>query len=223
MVRVTKDPEERKSEIMDIAWKLFNERGYEQTSVNEIIENAGIAKGTFYYYFKSKEEILDAVIKKGIEEEARGLTRIVEETGLNAIEKFKKILYEKEKMHSEHQNILDYLHKKENIVLHQKALVQSIKTNAPVIAEIIKQGIAEKYFKTDYPLEVTEFLLIGMSFLFDRSIFTWSKEEFITRINALQDLMEATLRTEKGCFSFLSHMADGMYAHHTMQEETEER
>ena len=47
MARIVKDPEERKTEIMDAALALFGSKGFEQTSVNEIIEKVGVAKGTF--------------------------------------------------------------------------------------------------------------------------------------------------------------------------------
>ena len=49
----------RKDELLDIAYKMFIAKGYDNTSVDEIIKEAGIAKGTFYYYFTTKEEMLD--------------------------------------------------------------------------------------------------------------------------------------------------------------------
>ena len=58
-MRISKDYDVRKNEILDMAQKLFFEMGYEQTSVSNIIDAVGVAKGTFYYYFKSKEELLE--------------------------------------------------------------------------------------------------------------------------------------------------------------------
>lgn len=60
--------EKRKQELLQIAYRLFLTKGYEETSVDEIIEEAKIAKGTFYYHFKSKEELLEALINKMITE-----------------------------------------------------------------------------------------------------------------------------------------------------------
>ena len=65
-----KKGEKRKGELLQIAYRLFLSQGYENTSVDEIIEAAGIAKGTFYYYFQSKEQMLEAVIGMMIEAEA---------------------------------------------------------------------------------------------------------------------------------------------------------
>lgn len=56
--------EKRKQELLQIAYRLFLSKGYEETSIDEIIEEAQIAKGTFYYHFKSKEALLEALINK---------------------------------------------------------------------------------------------------------------------------------------------------------------
>ena len=57
-----KKGERRKQELLGIAYRLFLSRGYENTSVDDIIDEAGIAKGTYYYYFESKEQTLEKVI-----------------------------------------------------------------------------------------------------------------------------------------------------------------
>ena len=75
-MRVVKEAEERKNEILDVAERLFISRGFDRTSTNDILEEVGIARGTLYYHFKSKEEILDALItremKRKFEEELIG-------------------------------------------------------------------------------------------------------------------------------------------------------
>jgi AcrR family transcriptional regulator len=53
IMRVTKDPEIRRKELMDAAEKLFLEHGYEETAVSDIVKKTGVAQGTFYYYFKN--------------------------------------------------------------------------------------------------------------------------------------------------------------------------
>ena len=63
-MRVVKDAEERRNEILDVAEVLFGTKGFEQTSTNDILEKVGIARGTLYYHFKSKEDILDAMIER---------------------------------------------------------------------------------------------------------------------------------------------------------------
>ena len=50
-----------KEEIKDAAWELFYEKGYEETTVNDIIKKANTSKGGFYYYFKAKDELLNSL------------------------------------------------------------------------------------------------------------------------------------------------------------------
>ncbi|MBP2643092.1 MAG: TetR family transcriptional regulator [Firmicutes bacterium] len=211
MARVLKEPEERKNEIMDAAQNLFESKGYEETSVNDIIQKVGIAKGTFYYYFKSKEEIMDAVVDREMDIQLQHIMKIIDDKSCNALIKLKNIIRDNVKRYSRRIELLGYLHKKENIVMHQKSLVQSVKKFAPVLSKIIQQGIDEKLFNTRYPLEVTEFLLVGMNFMFDPSIFSWSNEEYATRMEAFAEVLENTLIVQKGEFSFLNLLANQMY------------
>jgi AcrR family transcriptional regulator len=51
----------RRERIIGAAWKLFREKGFAETTINDIINEAGISKGTFYYYFRSKDDLLDTL------------------------------------------------------------------------------------------------------------------------------------------------------------------
>ncbi|MDF2532153.1 MAG: TetR family transcriptional regulator [Clostridia bacterium] len=63
-MRITKEYDERRNEILDTAEKLFHAKGYEKCTVNDILKEISIAKGTFYHYFRSKEEVLDAIVSR---------------------------------------------------------------------------------------------------------------------------------------------------------------
>lgn len=63
-MRIVKEAEERRNEILDAADELFGRKGFDGTSTNDILEKVGIARGTLYYHFKSKEDILDALIQR---------------------------------------------------------------------------------------------------------------------------------------------------------------
>ena len=63
-MRTVKTAEERKNEILDVAEELFAEKGYDNASTNDIIARIGIARGTLYHHFGSKEEILDAIVDR---------------------------------------------------------------------------------------------------------------------------------------------------------------
>ena len=63
-MRIVKEAEERKEEILDVAERFFATKGFDNTSTNDILKEVGIARGTLYYHFKSKEDILDGVIER---------------------------------------------------------------------------------------------------------------------------------------------------------------
>ena len=62
-MRVVKEANVRRSEILDAAELLFGTKGFDCTSTTDILNEVGIARGTLYYHFKSKEDILDAITK----------------------------------------------------------------------------------------------------------------------------------------------------------------
>ncbi len=78
-MKTVKEGEVRKREILMVARELFVTKGYEQTSVNDILKIVDIAKGTFYYYFASKEAVLAAIILDIVEEGAKRAERILKD------------------------------------------------------------------------------------------------------------------------------------------------
>jgi len=62
IARINKEPEARRAELLDVARQLFSSVGYEKTMIVDITKKAGVAKGTFYYYFPTKEAVLEAIL-----------------------------------------------------------------------------------------------------------------------------------------------------------------
>jgi AcrR family transcriptional regulator len=73
-MRITKDRETRKAELVDASTKLFLQKGYDNTMVSDIVKSVGVAQGTFYYYFETKEDVLDAALERMLRE---GVDRVV--------------------------------------------------------------------------------------------------------------------------------------------------
>lgn len=90
-MRLMKEAEERKKEILDIAEQLFIEKGFDNTSTNDILREIGIARGTLYYYFKSKEEILDAVIDRITNQLVEKSKEIFDQKELSVFQRFTMI------------------------------------------------------------------------------------------------------------------------------------
>src|SRR5690625_6774109 len=96
IMRISKTPEERKTEILDAAEHLFTTKGYSETTVNDILKIVGVAKGTFYYYFPSKEEVMHAIVERFIDVEVQRAEAIASNTSLKAPDKIFQIMRSEE-------------------------------------------------------------------------------------------------------------------------------
>ncbi len=187
-MRVIKESKERKNEILDIVEHLFNEKGYAKTTVDDILKESGIAKGTLYYHFKSKEDILSAMIERQIERRKQSIRQIAEDKTISAAEKLFQVIT----LLSKSGTLADGLHEKENSELHQKSFTRSLMRFAPIMTDIIEQGIKSGEFSTPYPRESVE-LLFCASQLHDPGVFVWTKEERRRKVEAFFWILELTL------------------------------
>lgn len=200
-MRIIKNPEERKTEILDTAEQLFAIKGYSQTTIMDILNEIGIAKGTFYHYFKSKEEVVDAIILRLVSADVAAAKVIADDDELPAIVKLFSILNLQKPQHGGgKEKMLEQFHQPGNAEVHQKSLVQSIRYMAPVLAQVVEQGVEEKVMTTDYPQEIIEFLLASGQLMFDQGLFHWDTEEAERRGKAFIGMMEAALGAQKGSF-----------------------
>lgn len=200
---ISKEAEERRNEILDKAMMLFVTKGYEKTTINNILQEVGIAKGTFYYYFKSKEEVLDAIIMRVVDEGVRRAELVADDPNLSVYEKAFAIIMAQKHEEGPQEDLLEELHEAENAQMHQKSLVQMILKLTPIMTKVIEQGINEGLFQTDYPKEAVEFILTAPSFLFDRGLFQWTEEEFKVKVEAFVDMIERILGAKKGSFDYM--------------------
>lgn len=202
-MRVSKSPEERKKEILDVAEELFTTKGYAETTINDILQKIGIAKGTFYYYFKSKEDVMDAIVDRFIEIGVRAAENIAQDSTLKAPEKIFQIIMAQNPDDSGKGKMIEELHRVNNAEMHQKSLVETILKLTPILTKVIEQGIDEGTFNTPYPKETVEVLLVSSGFLFDEGIFQWEASELMQKAIAFTYILETTLGAEAGSFSYL--------------------
>ncbi|KQO17385.1 TetR/AcrR family transcriptional regulator [Paenibacillus sp. Leaf72] len=206
-MRILKDPEERKNEILDTAEMLFYTKGYNKTTINDILQEIGIAKGTFYYYFKSKEEVMDAIIMRIVAADVAAARGIASNPELPTLVKLFQILMAQKPKHGDRkEQLLEQFHQVGNAEMHQKSLVQTIIHLTPVLTAVIEQGIEEHIFQTEFPQETVEFLIVSSTFLFDEGLFEWQPAEIIQKAKAFIHVMETTLGAKKGSFDFIYEM-----------------
>ena len=196
--------ETRKNEILDIAKRLFMERGYEQTTINDILSISGIAKGSLYYHYKSKEDVLDGVLQRMTGQIAAAAKAIADDPAMTAHEKMLRVIPSVSISESPDERILRDLHIPANALLHQKSIVQTIRAVAPILAGVVEQGIKEGFYRTQYPLETVEILLVASQFIFDEGVFQWTPDEMAARMTAFIRMTETVLGAEEGSFKFLA-------------------
>lgn len=210
MARITKAPEERRSELIATARKLFFTKGYEQTSVSDIVKTVGVAQGTFYYYFESKKDVLDAIIVDLINEQESILKEIVTDNTLSAIPKWNKAISLINNWKSDIKGELIELAKitklQEMISLRGKYRVLTREKISKNFALIIYQGIEEGVFATDYPEETADFVIaIGKSIKGVLTDILLNPDEYDNAIdlarrkfNAIQEATERVLGSKPG-------------------------
>lgn len=166
-MRVVKEAKERRNEILDVAERLFGTKGFDHTSTNDILDEVGIARGTLYYHFKSKEDILDAVINRITEQlimKAKSIAHQKEVPVLKRLTLAVSALNVEGPLGSE---IMEQVHKPQNALLHQKMQESLLSGVNPLVTELIEEAIEQGICQTDYPADVVEMTLLYSNTAFD--------------------------------------------------------
>jgi AcrR family transcriptional regulator len=162
MARVVKEEEyaTKRNEIVSVAQRLVYTKGYEQISIQDILNELQISKGAFYHYFDSKQALLEALIDR-IQEEAEPLiVPIVTNPELPALEKLHRFFDTTARWKTARKEYLLSLMKvwyaDENILIRTKTHVRIIKHFSVMLADIIRQGVAEGVMTTSFPDQVAD-------------------------------------------------------------------
>jgi|GEM_PF-97087 len=201
IARIVKKPENRRKEIIQAARKLFMTQDYDKTSMQDIINYLGIAKGTIYHYFSSKEALLQAVIEDVVDDTIEQMNLVLQASG-TALEKIKRLV-QLGNVQSSHEKIIDSLHRDEYDSMHTRLLVAMLLKQVPLYAQLIEQGCQEGVFETKYPLQAAEFILFAVQFLTDKGIHAWSQEDISQRMKAFPRFVEQILQASENSFDFL--------------------
>lgn len=187
-----KYPEETINQILTVALNLFIQKGYEQTSIQDIInELGGLTKGAIYHHFKSKEEILEAVtghLFKGADEMLSGVR---DDNSLNGLEKLRKI--SRVSLDNPAQDELASV--APNLLRNPKILAAQIENivdkAVPVyIQPIIEQGMRDGSIRTDYPRELSEVLMILTNIWLNPSVIQASPEMMLRKLRFFDEILK---------------------------------
>lgn len=196
-MRIVKEAAERRKEILDVAERLFCTNGYDDTSTNDILAEIGIARGTLYYHFKNKEDILDAMIDRVLDEVIRKAGAIALNESAPVLERLTQTVLAANVDTKTGDMILEQVHKPQNALMHAKMQEKLLSQLIPLFVKIIEDGISQNLMQTDYPEDTIQMLLLYSNTVFDDSI-EYSAEVKKRKVLAFISNAELMLHMEKG-------------------------
>ena len=187
-----KHPEETVHLILDVAFRLFMEKGYEHTSIQDIINHlGGLSKGAIYHHFKSKEDILIAVTDRMTAESNQMLAAIRDRQDLSGQEKLKTIFKESitRSVQDDIFTVAPDFHNNPKLLF--SLLHDTIEEVAPnYILPIIQQGISDGSIKTDYPKQLAELILLAANIWMNPMVFDSSEEDSYCKFMILSQMLQ---------------------------------
>ncbi|MDD4074567.1 MAG: TetR/AcrR family transcriptional regulator [Eubacteriales bacterium] len=207
-MRTIKAPEARRNEILDAANALFSQKGFDDTSVNDILGAIGIAKGTFYYYFKSKEEVMDALVERcGARMFARAAA-VAADASLGVHERIFYTMASLNMRETEGEALLETIHRPQNALMHEKSMRLLFTGAVPILAGIVEEGVAQGLFDTRYPEACAEMIIIYAQIAFDEAMLP-AQSAWEERIAAFIANIERLLGAKQGSFAYVKNLFTG--------------
>lgn len=158
---MAKTKEERRNEIIETAGKLFEEKGYEQTQVQDIVNEIGVAKGLFYYYFKSKDEVMEELADRYADAIIDAVNKLIDKD-ISTFDKINRIFQifidSAEKKFGIFMGILNV----KNGITHERIFFNVGKKMVPLVTELILSGNDNGECNCSDPKFITEFLISGL-------------------------------------------------------------
>lgn len=152
----------KRSEILDAAQMLTYTKGYEQMSIQDVLEEVHISKGAFYHYFDSKLALLDAIIERMSVQMVDLLSPIIADPDLTAIEKLQQFFSVATRWKTDRKDYLITLvrawYTDDNAVFRLKVKTMLVPFIGPMVTPILTQGVEEGVFDTLYPAQMSEII-----------------------------------------------------------------
>lgn len=193
MARTTKKPDERKNEIIQTSQRLFIEKGFVETKISDIVKSIGVSQGIFYYYFNSKDEVIDKIIDRYIKKIINCALEIIKDTTLSGVEKLEKMSENQLAIYSRENN---RIHSIKGVDIHERILKRLILDYVPLMQKALSKSDNNEI---QFMMEI--FVTAG-NVLFDPGIFQWDREERNERIDFLICFMEKSLNVPEGTLNF---------------------
>lgn len=203
------DKNDKKELILNAMEELMLVMPDKDISVNLIAKTAKIGKGSVYYYFESKEEILYAVIERCYKRAIREyFSKIRFEA--SAMEKIKLLFRSilRQEFHDNQKNFIYTLHLHEDLLLHNKMKLVAVQELSPILETLLMQGIDEGSIWTETPKESAEMIVAVLTFFLDNTVIPENNESIRKKLKIFSNVLDISLHAEKGSFDFLWKMED---------------
>jgi AcrR family transcriptional regulator len=223
MPRVVKEDDyaARRNEILNVTRQLVYTKGYEQMSIQDILDEMKISKGAFYHYFDSKPALLEALIERLADEAEARFIPLLNDSTLPALEKLNRYFSSAVQWKSTQKEYMLALfrvwYSDENAITRQKMFATMLQRVAPAFTRAIQQGVQEGTLCTSFPEQATVislYLILGLSDKFGEVILGheagtnhWSAEERFHIIQktvaAYTDALERVLGASAGSIQLM--------------------
>jgi len=199
MARPPQDPQIRINEILNAAEILFYERGYHQTMISDIVKKIGVAQGTFYYYFTSKEEIIEALINRHLSMFISEIDTMVCSDHIDSLHKIELMgIIMLNTIRYKQGLFLEFLYNDQYLHLMDKLFRQAKELLAPYLLIIIEEGKRNNIFNISHPKSVLNAILALTQCLVE-SIYEKESDEIIAdQMSMVKILIENALGIQRG-------------------------
>lgn len=204
----TKKNEKKYHLILDALQQLLEEKKIQNISVSEIAQKAGIGKGSIYYYFPSKDAILDALIERSYEQPLLTAKNLAAQTEISPFTRMAMLFQACQNSSTafikQNDSSPDNTSAQDLAFLHQKYLTHVVSELKPALTEIIKQGIENGQIHFDRPAALAEIVLIVIAVKLDNSLLPSTPAETADTLQGLISLLEKGTEVAPGTLSYLS-------------------
>lgn len=182
-----KYPEETVKKILDVSFRLFREKGYDHTTIQDITRELGMSKGAIYHHFKSKEDILDHISDRYYGK-MDWFNDIRRDGGLNGLEKVRRVLTallsDPEKLELDRVTVLTALEPR----LVDMTLRSTIADAAPFLEELLQEGIRDGSITVRQPKEFSECFMLLMNMWI--GMFSGDMDDFMAKLAFLREFCD---------------------------------
>ncbi|MGN0341241.1 MAG: TetR/AcrR family transcriptional regulator [Roseburia sp.] len=200
---------EKYQRILDALESLLEKKKIQTITVSEIAQKAGIGKGSIYYYFPSKEAILEALINRTYEKPLETAAALSTQTDISPFTRMAMLFQACRNSSAEflrQRAAKANAETQENALLHQKYLNHVISQLKPALTEIIRQGIESGDIHFSDPAALAEIVLIVLAVKLDNTIAPSDTEGMEQTLHGLVELLEKGTDTPPGSLNYLSLM-----------------